>query len=90
MFDRAFQNSSVNESYAKSSPELRMLLKPFWTEEAAETWLQQFEWAQTKVRLFLALIHLVSFRPAGQFVNVERLEKVLKAFNSIIPRVNAA
>lgn len=42
MFDKAFQNSSVNESYTKSSPELRMVLKPFWTEEAAEIWLQQF------------------------------------------------
>lgn len=42
MFDKVFQSSSVSKSYTKSSPELKTVLKPFWTDEAAEIWLQQF------------------------------------------------
>lgn len=89
MFDKAFQNSSVNESYTKSSPELRMVLKPFWTEEAAEIWYSNLGKHKQKLAV-PALIHFIYNRPVGQLVNMERLEKALKPLNSIIPTVNAA
>lgn len=40
-YDRAFQNPNVSQSQIKSSLKLKMVLKPFRTEEAIETWLGQ-------------------------------------------------
>lgn len=41
-YDKGFQNSYVSESQSKCSLELKMVLKPFGTAEAIETWLRQF------------------------------------------------
>jgi len=45
MHDKIFQNFYISESQTKSSLQLKMVLKPFGTEEALEAWLRQFAWA---------------------------------------------
>lgn len=40
-YDKVFQNTNVSQIQTKSSLELKIVLKPFGTEEAIEPWLRQ-------------------------------------------------